>query len=331
MLDCANEAYYIALICLLGQVEFSCFSNKPRQPSRRSNCIQALKTMTSPCPSNPSWRFLAPLMAVLFFYGCSSTPSKPKDARDPMEGWNRGVQNFNDRLDDYVMKPIATGYKKVTPSPVDKGITNFYNNVEDVTVIGNDLLQFKMKQTGQDIGRLLVNSTVGLAGLVDVASKMNLPKHNEDFDQTLAKWGLPSGPYVVLPMLGPSTPRGIFGIAGDVASNPINWINPMAGYGGGSGWRAIDWAILGSGALRMTDQRADLLSASKIMDEASVDRYEFIRNAYFQQRNYVIHDGNPPLDEELEKQMDMDLEGLDKNGSQPTSKPSVPAASKVSQ
>ena len=269
-------------------------------------------------------------MAVVFFYGCSSTPTKPKDARDPMEGWNRGVQNFNDRLDDYVMKPIATGYKKVTPTPVDKGITNFYNNVEDVTVIGNDLLQFKMKQTGQDIGRLLVNSTVGLAGFVDVASKMNLPKHNEDFDQTLAKWGVPSGPYVVLPMMGPSTPRGIFGIAGDVASNPINWINPMAGYAWGSGWRAIDWAILGSGALRMTDQRADLLSASKIMDEASVDRYEFIRNAYFQQRNYVIHDGSPPLDEELEKQMDLDLEGLDTNGSKPTSKPSAPAASKVS-
>jgi phospholipid-binding lipoprotein MlaA len=239
------------------------------------------------------------------------------------------VQNFNDKLDDYVMKPVATGYKKVTPSVVDLGITNFYNNVEDVTVIGNDLLQFKMLQTGKDLGRLLVNSTIGLAGFVDVASKMDLPKHNEDFDQTLANWGIPSGPYVVLPLFGPSTPRGIFGLVGDTASNPITWITPMAGYSL-SGWHATDWVILGSGALRMTDQRADLLSASKIMDEASVDRYEFIRNAYFQQRNYVIHDGSPPLDEELEKQMDLDLEGLNSNGSGSSAVPEQSEAKTVS-
>lgn len=287
--------------------------------------------MTSPCPSQSSWRFPGFLLAVLILNGCSSTPTKTKDERDPLENWNRGVQNFNDKLDDYVMKPIATGYKKVTPSPVDKGITNFYNNVEDVTVIGNDLLQFKLKQTGQDIGRLLVNSTVGLGGLIDVASKMNLPKHNEDFDQTFASWGVPSGPYVVLPMLGPSTPRGMAGLVGDTASNPINWITPMAGYSM-SGWHFTDWIVVGSGALRQVDQRADLLSASKIMDEASVDRYEFIRNAYFQQRNYVIHDGNPPLDEELEKQMDMDLEELDRNGSGAASQPATaaPAAKTVS-
>lgn len=247
-------------------------------------------------------RYASPLLVILCLYGCSSAPSR--DGADPMEGWNRGVQNFNDKLDAYVMKPVATGYKKAAPSIVDHGITNFYNNVEDVSVIGNDLLQFKLLQTGQDLGRLLVNSTVGLAGFVDVASKMNLPKHNEDFDQTLAKWGLPSGPYVVIPFLGPSTPRGIFGIAGDTMSNPINWINPLA-------------VPYGSGILRLTDQRADLLSASKIMDEASVDRYEFIRNAYFQQRNYVIHDGHPPLDEDLEKQMDLDLESMAPTSSTP--------------
>jgi phospholipid-binding lipoprotein MlaA len=269
--------------------------------------------MTRHCPSDSSWRFASLLLAALWLHGCSSSPTHTKDARDPIEGWNRGVQNFNDKLDDYVMKPVATGYKKVTPSIVDRGITNFYSNVDDVTVIGNDLLQFKLLQSGKDLGRLLVNSTVGLAGFVDVASKMNLTKHDEDFDQTLAKWGMPSGPYVVLPMLGPSTPRGIFGLAGDSASNPINWITPMAGYSM-SGWHFTDWIVVGSGALRQIDQRSDLLSASKIMDEASVDRYEFIRNAYFQQRNYAIHDGNPPLDEELEKQMDMDLEGLDTDG-----------------
>ena len=270
-------------------------------------------------------------LSGLLLWGCSSNPNKgkedaptvaaapqekaapttAKDDRDPIEGFNRNMQAFNDKLDTYVMKPVAQGYKKVTPTPVNQGITNFYNNVNDITVFGNDLLQFKFAQFGKDVARFMVNSTVGIAGFVDVASKMNLPRHEEDFDQTLAKWGIPSGPYVVLPFFGPSTPRGIFGLAGDTFYNPINWINPMAGYTWGTTFNGISGAIIASGALRLTDQRADLLSASKIMDEASVDRYEFIRNAYFQQRNYVVHDGNPPLDEELEQQMDLDLQGLD--------------------
>ncbi len=323
MLDWNGEAYYIDLICQAQPLSIRILPWADGKGSR-SNFSRDPVTMISDCLSKNFPRIL-PLLAIVFACGCASTPdatTAKKDDRDPMENWNRGVQNFNDKLDDYVMKPVATGYKKFTPAAVDHGITNFYNNVEDVTVIGNDLLQFKLLQTGKDIGRFFVNTTVGLAGFVDVASKMNLGKHNEDFDQTLATWGVPSGPYVVLPLLGPSTPRGIFGIAGDTAANPINWINPMAGYSIGSGWHAVDWAILGSGALRITDQRADLLSASKIMDEASVDRYEFIRNAYFQQRNYVIHDGHPPLDEELEKQMDLDLQGLDSPSAAPAPAPS---------
>lgn len=262
------------------------------------------RNFRSVCP----WRATS-LAVVLTLAGCASNAGK-EDSRDPIEGWNRGVQKFNDKLDDYVMKPLATGYKTVTPNVVDRGVTNFYSNVDDIGVVANDLLQFKMSQSGKDFGRFLINTTIGLAGFIDVASKMNLPKHDEDFDQTLGKWGVPSGPYLVLPLLGPSTPRGVFGLAGDTAANPINWINPMAGNALGSAWNGIDWAILGSGTLRVIDQRADLLSASKIMDEASVDRYEFIRNAYFQQRNYVINDGTTPLDEDLEKQMDEDLESL---------------------
>ena len=170
----------------------------------RANVLSGPIMIRRPPYTSPS---LASLLALSLLAGCSSNATK-KDERDPLENWNRGVQNFNDKLDDYVMKPVATGYKKVTPSVVDQGVTNFYNNVEDITVIGNDLLQFKLLQTGKDIGRFFVNSTVGLAGFVDVASKMNLAKHNEDFDQTLAVWGIPSGPYMVLPLLGPSTPRG---------------------------------------------------------------------------------------------------------------------------
>jgi phospholipid-binding lipoprotein MlaA len=243
------------------------------------------------------------LALVLGLAGCAATPDH--DPRDPWEGWNRGVQKFNDTLDDYVMKPVSEGYQHVTPSVVDQGITNFFSNVDDIGVIANDLLQFKLLQTGQDLGRFLVNTTLGLAGFVDVASKLDLTKHNEDLDQTLGAWGIPSGPYLVLPFLGPSTPRGIVGVAGDTATNPINWINPVG----------IPW---GSGILKTVDMRADLLSATKIMDEASVDRYEFMRNAYFQQRNYLIHDGNPPIDEDLEKEMDLQLEGL---GSEETKTP----------
>ncbi len=230
--------------------------------------------------------------------GCAT--SGHDDPRDPWEGWNRGVQSFNDHLDDYVMKPVAKGYQKITPEFVDRGVTNFFGNVEDIAVVINDLLQFKLAQTGQDTGRFLVNTVVGLGGLVDVASKMNLPKHDEDLDQTLGAWGVPSGPYLVMPLIGPSTPRGVFGLAGDTASNPLNWIVPSA-------------VPYGTGTLNTIDKRADLLSATKIVDEAAVDRYEFIRNAYFQDRNYKIYDGNPPPsaeDEALEKQMD-EFEHLD--------------------
>jgi phospholipid-binding lipoprotein MlaA len=252
------------------------------------------------------------LLLALSLTGCATATKN--DPRDPWEGWNRGVQKFNDTLDDYFMKPVAKGYQWVTPSFVDQGVTNFFSNVDEISVIANDLLQFKLAQSGKDFGRLVVNTTLGLGGFVDVASKLNLPKHNEDLDQTLGAWGLPSGPYLVLPLVGPSTPRGALGLAGDTASNPINWISPAA-------------VPYGSGTLKTMDLRADLLSATKIVDEASVDRYEFIRNAYFQQRNYLIHDGNPPLDEEMEK--DFELEGLE-NGNDGTEAKEVTAADESS-
>ena len=233
---------------------------------------------------------------ALLATACATTNNDP---RDPLESWNRGVQSFNDGLDDYVMKPVATGYKTITPQIVDQGVTNFFSNVDDIAVIANDLLQFKLLQTGMDTGRFLVNSAAGLGGLVDVASHLDLPKHNEDLDQTLGYWGIPSGPYVVLPLVGPSTPRGVVGLAGDTMSNPINWITPVA-------------IPYGTGTLKTIDLRADHLADSKIVDQASVDRYEFIRNAYFQDRDYKVHDGNPPPDAEdlqMEKEMD-ELEHL---------------------
>ncbi len=235
--------------------------------------------------------------------GCAT--SQKADSRDPWEGWNRSVQSFNDKLDDYVMKPVARGFKKVTPEFVDSGVTNFFSNIDDINVLINDLLQFSSPKPAWTLDASL-SSPRGSRGFVDVASKLDLPKHHEDLDQTLGAWGVPSGPYVVIPLLGPSTPRGVVGLAGDGATNPIYWINPAAD-------------AYGTGTLRTIDTRADLLSASKIVDEASVDRYEFIRNAYFQDRNYKIYDGNPPPsseDDALEKQMD-ELEHLDGKSAKP--------------
>lgn len=230
--------------------------------------------------------------------GCASAVTEEQqadlDPRDPYESWNRGVQDFNDGLDDYFMKPVAKSYQWITPTFVDKGVTNFFSNLSDISVTMNDLLQAKFGQGSMDAGRFLVNTSVGVGGIVDVASMIDLPKHDEDFDQTLGFWGVPTGPYIVLPLIGPNSPRGLGGLIGDTAANPSTYV--------GAG---IGTALY---AVRMSDARSDLLSATKIVDEAAVDKYEFIRNAYFQQRNYLVHDGNPPGMQNFENELDQEME-----------------------
>ena len=234
--------------------------------------------------------------------GCATTAT---DSRDPLEGWNRGVQTFNDNLDKYAMKPVAEGYQWLTPSFVDQGITNFFSNIDDIGVTINDLLQFKLAQGGMDGARFLVNTVAGVGGLVDVAGMIELPKHKEDFDQTLGVWGVPAGPYLVLPFFGPSSPRGVGGLIGDAAMNPITYVGYFPGIDNGLG-AAISG---GAFALNAIDQRADNLGTEKIAAEAAVDRYEFFKNSYFQQRKYLMYDGNVPeeedgfdIDKELEEQ-----------------------------
>jgi phospholipid-binding lipoprotein MlaA len=210
--------------------------------------------------------------------GCATTA---KDPQDPLEGWNRGVQTFNDNLDDYAMKPVAKGYQWITPSFVDQGVSNFFSNINDIGVTLNDLMQFKISQTGLDGSRFIVNTIAGVAGFVDVAAMIDLPKHNEDFDQTMGVWGVPVGPYLVLPFFGPSSPRGVGGLIGDAAMNPISY---------------LDSGIITGGlfAVNAVDQRADNLSTERIATEAAIDRYSFFKSAYFQQREYLINDGNMP-------------------------------------
>ncbi len=221
---------------------------------------------------------------VVVLAGCAT--SDGRDPRDPIEPFNRVVYEFNDTLDRILIKPVAKGYRAIMPSPVDRGVTNFFSNLSDVGSAINNLLQFKLKRAASDVSRVLVNSTVGVLGFFDVASNMNLEKHGEDFGQTLGAWGVGPGPYIVLPVLGPSDGRDTIGLVVDWYTDPVTYVDPT---------RARNGLIV----LRGIDKRADLLGASRVVEEAALDKYEFIRDSYLQKRQNAVHDGNPP-DEEFD-------------------------------
>lgn len=226
------------------------------------------------------------LIISMALEGCATTDINAYHD-DQWQGWNRGTQSFNDGLDNAILKPLAKGYQWVTPDFVDNGISNFFSNINDIGVIINDFLQFKMAQGGMDTGRFLVNTTAGIGGFVDVAEMIDLPKHNEDFGQTLGVWGVPSGSYLVLPFFGASSPRDTAGLIGDAFLNPLTYFSVFGG-------AAANAATAGSRVLDITDTRADLMTTEKIVDEASIDRYDFIKNSYLQHRQYLISDGNTP-------------------------------------
>lgn len=228
------------------------------------------------------WRTMIAVVALLTAGGCSSVPqgdrTVERDPKDPLERYNRAVYDFNSNVDRAVLKPIASGYRAVTPEPVDRGVTNVFNNIADVTSAVNNLLQFKVSRFGSDVGRVAVNSTVGLLGVIDVASNMGLPNYKEDFGQTLGYWGAETSPYLVLPLLGPSTLRDSIGRAGDWFTNPL--INLRE--------KEIYWGLL---ALDVVDTRADLIPADELLGAAAVDPYTFVRDAYLQRRRSQINDG----------------------------------------
>lgn len=224
-----------------------------------------------------------PALLLGVLSGCA-TVSEKADSNDPWEGFNRKVYAFNDSLDRHVLRPVSEAYDEVTPEPVNRGISNVFSNVNDVFVTLNDLLQAKFKQAGSDAGRFLVNSTLGMGGMVDWASGWGMKKHEEDFGQTLAYWGVGEGPYLVIPFFGPRTMRDTGGVAVDTASNPISLFAPIA-------------AILSTGAVYTVDQRADLLTASELVEAAALDPYLFTREAYLQRRRFLVYDGDPPQEE----------------------------------
>jgi phospholipid-binding lipoprotein MlaA len=232
---------------------------------------------------------LSSLVMSITLAGCASTATTAPDTNDPWAGWNRGAQTFNDNLDKAIIKPVAKGYQWITPEVVDEGITNFFSNINDIGVTLNSLLQFKFTQSGLDASRFLINTTAGVAGIFDVAKMIDLPKHNEDFGQTLGVWGIPSGSYLVLPFFGSSSPRDAVGLVGDALFNPLTYVSIFGG-------AAATAATVGSRALDVTNKRAQLMTTEKIIDEGAVDRYDFIKNSYKQNRDYLIYDGNPPED-----------------------------------
>lgn len=215
--------------------------------------------------------------------GCA-TVSAPADPRDPWEGFNRSMYSFNTKLDNAVLKPAAKGYRAVTPDPVETGVTNFFANLEEIQVLVNNLLQFKPLAALSDTGRLAVNSTIGIAGLFDVATPLGLDKHEEDLGQTLGRWGMGAGPYLVLPFFGPSSPRDAFGLAGDYALDPI---------------RRVDENSTRNGlyVLETVDTRAQLLAVDDIIEEAAFDPYIYVRDAWLQRRRSLVYDGDPPPEE----------------------------------
>jgi phospholipid-binding lipoprotein MlaA len=202
-------------------------------------------------------------------------------SRDPFERWNRGVSEFNDNIDSVVLKPVAVAYREVTPPTVRTGVSNFFGNLGDFWSFVNSALQFKWQNAAENLMRVNVNTFFGLGGILDVASEMNIDRHREDFGQTLGRWGVPAGPYLVLPLLGPSTLRDTLALPVDRRGDPVQDINPQAS-------RNATYL------LRAVDARSNLLRASAVLDEAALDKYSFTRDAYLQRRRAELFDGNAP-------------------------------------
>lgn len=219
------------------------------------------------------------LVCLFLVGGCATTGEG--DPRDPLEGWNRGVYKFNEKFDDYLARPVAETYQDWVPREVRSRVRNFFGNLADPFIGVNNMLQGKFSEGFDDWARFLLNSTVGLAGVHDVATDFGLEKHNEDFGQTFGRWGAGTGPYLVLPIFGSSNLRDGIGLAADMVTDPLSEVRP------------ID--VRNTLAVtRVVQTRADLLGASRVLDQAALDKYVFQRDAYLQRRRSLVYDGRPP-------------------------------------
>ncbi|TWO81168.1 ABC transporter [Denitratisoma oestradiolicum] len=224
-------------------------------------------------------------LALVSLLGGCATSGNPKD---PIEGFNRAVFAFNDGLDKVVIKPVAQGYEATLPQTARNGVANFFGNVADVFIGVNNVLQGKMPEAINDFGRVMVNTTLGILGFMDIASDLGVEKHEEDFGQTFGHWGVGSGAYVVLPVFGPRTVRDTVGLVADVNVDPVGNLSDVSSRN----------TLL---VTRLVSDRTALLPADKVIEEAALDKYSYIRDGYLQRRRSQIYDGAPPrLDDEEE-------------------------------
>jgi phospholipid-binding lipoprotein MlaA len=250
-------------------------------------------------------------LALLFLFGCASLPPNAKrDPRDPWEGMNRSIYKFNAKVDRGVLRPVAVGYRKVTPQFVRTGVSNFFDNLGYPVVIVNDVLQAQFKPFLNDTGRLLMNTTLGLGGLFDPASAAGLDKNERDFGQTLGKWGIGAGPYLMIPLVGPSDVRDAVGRVGDEFSSPRHYIN-------NNYW---DYGLF---AVGVVDTRYRLLDTDQLVYNA-YDPYAFLRNAYLQRREFKVHGAKAQSNEAEQEEKLLEEAGEDSGGDQQPPPPQPP-------
>jgi len=227
-----------------------------------------------------SFKRLVVLSLLALMFGCASIPAGvPPSPDDPWEPFNRSVFEFNEGLDAYVLKPVVAGYRFVLPEFVREGIYNFFSNYNDIYTALNNLLQGKPDYAFNDLMRVVVNTTMGLGGLIDLATPGGLEKHKEDFGQTFGVWGVPAGPYVVLPFFGPSSVRDTFGTVADLETDYLFKYIPNVG---------LRNSLTG---LRVVNARNTYYEAGDLLDGAAIDKYSFLRDAYIQRRKYQINEG----------------------------------------
>jgi phospholipid-binding lipoprotein MlaA len=224
------------------------------------------------------------LLCVSALGGCAG--GAPLVAHDPLEPLNRQVFKFNDALDAAIVKPVAIAYRDHTPTPLRQGIGNVFNNLQDSWSVVNNLLQLKIVYAYDSLARVAINTLLGVGGVVDVASEMGIERHTQDFGHTLGVWGVPPGPYLVLPILGPSSLRDAVALSVDWQGDPLGQLPNES---------VRNAALL----LRGLDTRAGLLKATSMLEEAALDRYTFARDAFLQNRRNNIFDGNPPQDDAM--------------------------------
>ena len=220
------------------------------------------------------WLAMASLLVgAALLTGCA-TVARP-DPNDPLESYNRSMTRFNDQVDAMVLKPVATAYREVTPAPVRTGVSNFFANIGDVWSFVNNVLQLRAEAAGSSFMRVNVNTIFGLGGLLDVASELGIERYKQDFGLTLGRWGVGTGPYLVLPILGPSTLRDTLALPVDMKGNVVSHVDPVS-------------ARNSLYALRAVDVRANLLRAGSVLDSAALDKYSFTRDVFLQVRGSQV-------------------------------------------